>query len=347
MRYCKDIAITKAIMHVIDRNADEPLLGNELIELEQETYMYLHNHIDKALNSDSNNRGEFLTNNTTVFKAFDAIFDDGDFLGHSKKIAEHLFKTVKQTLGAPSGDLIILECIIEGVKVIGVLFMEYKTSFTHDITFAETEFVVNLKAQTISLPPKGQRLSRCAFFSESSLLDRSNKSYDLVMMEKPNYDENGESVEFFKDDFLQATIILDNTDITRIIRIGIEKWLRKNCKENINKAIEARLNIDEQYISGVEIDIKEMVTEVIESIEEKEKFLMALEKAGVDTDQAFEIDKKYVNKKLRKKTIITDTGFSIKGDYELFEDASRLDIQYNGDGTVNYILKQVRNIKQS
>ena len=346
MRYCSDIAITKTIIHVIDGNGDEPLLGNSLLELDEETYMYLHNHIHRALNSESNNRGEFLIETSPVYVELLAMIGDDEFVSHSRKLAEKLFKVVKSTLSAPSGDLIVMECVVEGKKVLGLLFMEYKTSFTHEIKFDETEFLVDIKPQTISLPEKGQRLSRFAFFGESLLYERHERIYDLVMMERKNLDENGEPVEFFISDYLQATVVLDNTDTTRLFRSSTEKWLRRNMKEDIGKAIDARLELDEQYINGLEIDIQETVGNVIDTVEEREKFLMNLEKAGVDTDTAIEIDKKYVGKRFKQKTLKTDTGFTIKGDFDIFEDSSRIETQYNGDGTVNYIIKQVRNIHQ-
>lgn len=347
MRYCSDIAITKTVIHVIDSNADEPLLGDKLIELDEETYMYLHGHIHRGLNSDSNRRGEFLINTSCVYRELNEMLVADDFVEHSKTIANHLFKVVKNTLSAPSGDLIVVECMIDGQKVLGLMFMEYKTSFTHDIKFNERQFSVDLKAYTVSLPPQGQRLRRFAFFSESSLLEKHEKNYDMVMMERTQLDESGEPVEFFIADFLQATVVLDNCDVTRLFRSSAERWLRKNMKEEIDRAIDVRAELDEQYINNVEVDIKSTVGYVIDTVEEQEKFLMNLEKAGVDTDQAFEIDKKWTGKKLKHKTIKTDTGFSIKGDHDIFEDSSRIEIQYNGDGTVNYIIKQVRNIHQS
>ncbi len=344
MRYCEDVAITKSIVHVIDGNGDEPLLGASLLELDEETYMYLHNHIHKALNSDGNARGEFLINTSLVYTECIAMMGESDFIASSANIANHLFKIVKNTLGAPSGDLVVLELVVEGKKGLGILFMEYKTSFVHDITFEESMFKVELKPQTISLPPKGQRLGKFAFFGEST----SHESpYELIMMERTSLDENGEKVEFFISEFLQATVVLDYSDVTKLFRNQTERWIRKNMKENIGKAIDVRLELDEQYVNNAEIDIQDTVNNVIDSIEEREKFMMNLEKAGVDTDRPFEIDKKWVGKKFKFKNLKTDTGFTIKGDFDIFEDSSRFEIQYNGDGTVNYLIKQVRNIHQT
>lgn len=343
LRNCEDVAITKVIAHVIDSNGDEPLLGKSLLELDEETYMYLHNHIHKALNSAGAARGEFLINTSLVHTECIGMMGGDNFVDASNKIAEHLFKVVKNTLGAPVGDLIVVEILAEGKKAIGMLYMDYKTSFVHDVKFEDKDFKVELKPQTISLPRGGTRVNNFAFFGDST---SEEHAYDLVMGEKNILDENGEKVEFFLSDFLQATVFLDDSDITRVFRSATEKWMRKNLKEDIGKAIDCRMELDEQYINNAEVDIKETVNNVIDGIEEREKFIMNLEKTGIDTDKPFEIDKKYVGKQLSSKKLKTDTGFVIKGDFDIFEDSSRFEIQYNGDGTVNYIIKQVRNIHQ-
>jgi len=346
LRGCEDLAIIKTVVHVIDGNGEEPILGTNLLELDEETYMYLHNHIKKALCNEGNFRGEFLIENSCVKVNTESNFEfeEDYFVESSKDIADHMFKVVKNTLGAPSGDLVVVEIIADGKKAIGMMFMDYKTSFVHDIKFEDKEFKVELKPNTISLPQKGRKLSNFAFYGKSTDPDCN---YELIMAEKHSIDENGEKVEFFISDFLQATVVLDSSDITRLFRNQTEKWLRKNVKEDIGKAIDCRMEIDERYINNAQIDIKETVNDFIDSIEEREKFLMNLEKAGVDTDQPFEVDKKWVGSKFKSKQIKTDTGFSIKGDFDVFEDSSRFEIQYNGDGTINYIIKQVRNIYQS
>jgi hypothetical protein len=346
MRYCNDIAISKTVIHVIDGNSDEPLIGNQIVELDEETYMYLHNHIHKALKREANSKGEFLVNTAKVYTELNGMMSGGNFLECSQKIARNLFKVVKSTLSAPSGDLLVSECLIEGKKVIALLFMEYKTSFTHDIKFEQSDFKVDIKPYTVSLPSKGQRLNRYAFFTEANLSNCNSCDYEMVMLERSNLDENGEKVRFFISDFLQATAILDNTDVTRDFRSATEKWIRKNMKEDIGRAIEIRSGLDDQYVNCVEVNITDTVNNVIDSVEERDKFLMKLENAGIDTDKPFELDKKWIEKKFKQKTLKTDTGFTIKGDFDIFDDSSRLEIQYNGDGTVNYIIKQVRNIHQ-
>ena len=341
MRFCEDLNIKKVVIHVMDQNGDEPVMGDSLVELDSDSYEYLYNHILKVLSSDNNNRGEFLNENGIVYNSVKEMILNDDFLEGSRKIGEFLFKVLKSVKGSLSGDLVILELSIDGETVIGILFLEYKTSFVHDIRFREDSLAVDIKAQTIALPPVGQRLSRCAFIKMPSI-----DSIELIMLERPNLDEDGERVEYFVEKFIQGTIVLDNYDITRIFKEQSERWVRKNLKSDINKATEIRSEIDDKYINSVDVDIEDVANQITDSLDEKEKFLMELEKKGIDVNDQFEIDKRFVQKKYKQKNIKTDTGFSIRGEFDFFSDSSRFEMKVNGDGTVNYIIKGVRNVRE-
>ena len=71
---------------------------------------------------------------------------------------------------------------------------------------------------------------------------------------------------------------------------------------------------------------------VLESMEE----LMQLMK-----DIDFNIDKKWVEKKLKKRSIKTDNGFDIKGNLVDFEDPMKYSVRQNEDGTVDIVIKNV------
>ncbi len=47
-----DINIQQAIVHVLDNNADEPILNNYTEELTEDTYKFLYKHMEKLLKSD-------------------------------------------------------------------------------------------------------------------------------------------------------------------------------------------------------------------------------------------------------------------------------------------------------
>lgn len=71
----------------------------------------------------------------------------------------------------------------------------------------------------------------------------------------------------------------------------------------------------------------------------KESFKELMVDRGIETN--FNIDKKWVEKKLKKRSIKTDNGFDIKGNLVDFEDPMKYSVRQNEDGTVDIIIKNV------
>lgn len=64
-----------------------------------------------------------------------------------------------------------------------------------------------------------------------------------------------------------------------------------------------------------------------------------LEEKEINED--FPIDKTWVEKKLKRRSIKTNTGFDIKGLLEDFEDPMKYTITQNPDGTVDIRIKNI------
>ena len=59
-------------------------------------------------------------------------------------------------------------------------------------------------------------------------------------------------------------------------------------------------------------------------------------------EESFNIDKKWIEKKLKKRSIKTDNGFDIKGDLTDFEDPMKYSVRQNPDGSIDIVIKNVR-----
>ena len=58
-------------------------------------------------------------------------------------------------------------------------------------------------------------------------------------------------------------------------------------------------------------------------------------------EESFNIDKKWVEKKLKKRSIRTDNGFDIKGNLSDFEDPMKYSVRQNDNGTIDIVIKNV------
>ncbi len=344
LRYIEEVILERTIVHVLDQNGDEPLLTSRELEMNEQLQAFVAQHIIKALSAEGNKKLSFFNPQGAAYRATQSMYDTitDRFVEASQEYAKWMFQVMQENPIVPSADLIVATFLSGGERFVALLKMDYQTSFVHDIQFGEAGFKVDLISQDISLPSTRQRLSKCAFIK----LPQPGAEYDMVVIDRPLKSEDGTLCEYFTKQFLQASRVVDYMDKTRIVRDSMEKWIRRNMKDEVSTSIELRKEMDEAYVNGAEINPIELTEQMIDDTVKKEKFLEELERAGVDTDEAFLVDKKWVGKKFKTKAIKTDTGITIRGNFELFHDATKVQIIRNGDGTVDYIIKNVRNIQE-
>ena len=87
------------------------------------------------------------------------------------------------------------------------------------------------------------------------------------------------------------------------------------------------------------VDVDKFVDECIVDEERKESYRELLEDKKIEGE--FPIDKTWVEKKLKRRGIKTNTGFDIKGLLEDFEDPMKYSLRQNQDGTVDITIKNV------
>jgi len=342
LRRIEEAIIERAIVHVLDKNGDAALLTDTELELEPAVTAFLTHHILKSLSSEKNRKLKMFNPSGIVYGNLMKIYDEDDnFVESSKAIAEWLFRCMQEHPVIPSADVIVCQFSTGGERCLAVMKMDYQPSFVHDIQYTEDGFQVDLVSQEISLPSLSQRLNKAAFFRRPDVDD-----YDLVVVDQPLKAEDGSILEYFQKTFVQASFVVDHMDKTRIVRDQTEKWVRNNMKDDLRNAIDARADLENVFVNSGEINLAQLSEDIIDDPSKREKFIENMERKGVDTDESFLIDKKWVAKKFKTKALKTDTGFTIRGPFEGFHDNTKIEVQYNGDGTVNYIIKNVRNISE-
>jgi len=341
MRYLESINVTRAIVHILDRNADEPLLNQIEKEITEDLFEFLTKHIHKSLKAEDNKKAKFLSAGT-VKRETDRIFEEEEyFVDGSQEIAKHLFKVIKPIDELLSGDVIICEFNSGNADFIGILKMDYFKSFIHEVAFEEDKFKISIVSQDIALPPMNQKLSACAFIKK----DDYDSSYDMIMMEKSTGIEEG--LDYFLQSFLSSEPIFDSRDKTKHFKKNVELWARKNLKNDYDRADELRKEMNNRLLTHAVIDMDEVSQEVFgDDLEIKDKFDNSMIEAGINDGDKFEIDKHWVKKKMKTRALKTDTGFTIRADFDHYDDKLRFEVRRNGDGTVDYVIKNVRNITE-
>lgn len=343
MRNIESITIKKAILHVLDKDADEPILANLPQEITEDIHEFLEKHIVKSLKSEENKKAYFQGGQTIVKDACKNMFaDENNFVESSKVIAKQLFKAMKRTNNPSSADLVIVLYKTDARDYISILKLDYKKSFIHSIEYVENGYVTSITPQSIGLPSMGQKLQKCAFIRK---INEENE-YDLILLDKQSPSEKDEISLYFKELFLNCELVVDSRDKTKAFKKTTERFIRKHLKDDLDLAQEAREEVIERLQNSIEVDVENFAHDVFGGNSEiKEKYIQQANKVGLGY-KSFDIDKGWVEKKMKKRSMKTDTGFEVKGEFENFDDKMKFEMTRNGDGTVNLIIKNIHRINE-
>lgn len=339
MRYIKDILLEKAILHVVDVNADGPILTSHPLTIDEDVEAFVRKHVVRSLNDDETMSCRFLSENVPVASEVIKIIQDPNvFVESSFVLTQIMFDATKHT-DIPSGDMLFVQFVADEQRCIGILKLDYQMSFMHNITFKDEELCIDLISQEVGLPGMGQRLKKCVFFTKAP-----EDQIEMIVLDKKQKLEGGDE-EYFVDKYLQAVKITDDTEKTRKFKKTVEKWTQKNLSEQIDVANEVRDIINENLLSEDAVSVDKLSETIGQVMPEGEKqFKDAISEAGYSAGTHFQVDKQWVEKKMKSKQIKTDTGVVIRGEFDFFKDSQKFVVKKNGDGTIDYIIKGVRNI---
>ncbi|UZW13224.1 nucleoid-associated protein [Clostridium pasteurianum] len=340
MEYINEVNLNEAVVHVLDNNADEPIYNEFMLELSDETYEFILKHIQKCLKSEELKYAIFNDGQNSI-KEFSKNYlnDKGDFLSISKKIAKQLFVIMESHGNIPSCDLMIVSISTEYGPILALLKMDYVKNFTHSIGSCDNKIGIDIVPQFVGLPSGGQLIQKCAFIKQ---VIPENK-FDLMIIDKQNRrDSEDYEINYFTSNFLGCSIIENERDATSNFIKVAENWTRSNLKDNAEAAEMVRTAVKKKLQEEDNIFVNRFANEVFkESKDVAENFLQYAKERGITENVP--IDKEYVDKKLKRIRLKIDKDMDVYIDRDTYDDKSKFEVIRNGDGTINIVLKHIKN----
>ena len=339
MEYINDINIQEAVINVLDNNGAEPILNEFTLELTEDTYKFLYKHIEKCLKDEELKTAVFNPERNIVREITKDYLNgmDKDFIELSKELSKQLFSIMKCNCNIPSCDFITVSLITDIGPLIGILKMDYVNTFTHQIDIFDNKIAVGLLKHGLTLPGSSQKIQKAAFVKPT----REKAKCDLYILDKiknvQSDDEYG--INYWTNSFLNSCIVTNERDNTKVFMRASETWIRNNLIEDAEKAEKIRREIKEKLVTEDNINVEE-VAENLLGPGQKEDYRMFMAR---NCDEEFTIDKKYVEKKLKRVRLKIDKDIDLYINQEAYKDASKFEIQRNGDGSINMIIKNVVN----
>lgn len=341
MEYVNDININEAVIHVLDSNGEDPVLNEYSLELNEDVYKFVYRHIEKCLKDEDLKYAKFNSERSIVKEITQDYLNgiENDLINLSKELARQLFIIQKSNCNIPSGDLIIVAITTDQGPMVAILKMDYVKNFTHEIQFVDKKIGVGIIPQVAGLPGKGQKIQKAAFIKPVG----EDDNYNLMVLDKQKTAKEDEyGANYFVNTFLGASIITNERDMTKTFVRAAENWTRRNITEDAAKAEEIRTAIKTKLKEEDTINIDEFSEELFrEAPQVKEDFSNYIKQQGLNEEVA--IDKTWVEKNLKRVRINIDKQIDLYINDDAYHDASKFEVQRNGDGSINMIIKNVMN----
>lgn len=337
MEYIKEININEAIIHMLDNNLDKPILNEYKLKLTEETYNFLLKHINKCCNSDDLKYAVFKEKSNIKELSEKYLNGQSDLISISKDMAIDLFNLMQCT-DNEACDLIVVSISTEFGPIISILKMDYsKKIYDHNIKYIDDKVGIEIISETKGLPDT--KIKECAFIKPIG----EDNEFDLFVIDTKKKNKNEDcGANYFIDKYLSCKVIKNNRDITKEFADTVEEWTRINLKENAEAAEKVRSLVKRKLKEEEGLNLYQVSEELFENNKEyKTSFLeYANEKEVADT---IEIDKEWVEKKLRRISFKIDKDIDLNINEEAYNDINRFQIDRNGDGSISIIIKNVIN----
>ncbi|MBC5995766.1 nucleoid-associated protein [Romboutsia ilealis] len=328
------MVIHKFIIHVLDKENETPILNDYEGRVSPEVDKFFQKVMNRVAKDDDLRKAAFKNYNDNLIKncCEQIIYDEDTFLQNSKEIAAYLFEVMKINAEIESCDLAICLYTVKDEKYVGIVKLDYKRLYTHSIELLDEKFNIQMVSNEIGIPETG-RQKQAAIVGANGI----NDEYHLKVLDKDAEKEGSESK--FVSEFLHAEKIDDDKYKTKVFKNTAENWITNALSSDIKKAEDVRSILNYTLKEKQEINVKDFVENNIKDEELKESFKEHMEDKGLE--ESFNIDKKWVEKKLKKRSIRTDNGFDIKGNLSDFEDPMKYSVRQNENGSIDIVIKNV------
>ena len=345
-----DIVIRKAILHILDTNRGECILSNTLLDPGPDLHYFIRNHIYKIVSSDDTKNCEFNPEASPIYSILETWdeSDDASFIETSQAIANKLYIAMGEGLDIPAADLLFVTFQAEGTIYLALLKMNYKESYTHEITASDSEGT-NLNSNDSNIPVinTGIVKSRALLPSATSRIPEAviiNLSdYHIKLLEK-RYEINGEKAYYLSENFLICHTNIPPKKKLNILTRVINNISNKYDGADLKTKMDTKSALQKEYVDRKSFDVEEIGNKLFgKSPEKKSEFDEKMEQYDLQYDN-FTVTNENTVKKLEKQVMVTDSGIEISIPMETYNKLANFEVQTDVTGKSTIIIRNIDNL---
>ena len=345
-----DIVIRKAILHILDTNRGECILSNTLLDPGPDLHDFIRNHIYKIVSSEDTKNCEFNPEASPIYSILETWdeSDEASFIETSQAIANKLYIAMGEGLDIPAADLLFVTFQAEGTIYLALLKMNYKESYTHEITASDSEDT-NLNSNDSNIPVinTGIVKSRALLPSATSRIPEAviiNLSdYHIKLLEK-RYEINGEKAYYLSENFLICHTNIPPKKKLNILTRVINNISNKYDGADLKTKMDTKSALQKEYVDRKSFDVEEIGNKLFgKSPEKKSEFDEKMEQYDLQYDN-FTVTNENTVKKLEKQVMVTDSGIEISIPMETYNKLANFEVQTDVTGKSTIIIRNIDNL---
>ncbi len=326
-----DIYLKRAILHIIDREAGDPVYSQVELDLTTE---YIRDYLTKKIQklSTAQTKTGVLIDESTIGQL--AKVAESDFTQFSEHFVARWYDIYHQSEDAPSADVFIVLYEMDTEMYAAFLKVNYTDAYTHFVEADESGIQNKLIINRAILGGKTQKAD------EGLTLNLSSLAYELI---EKKYSFSGEKGFYFSTKVIESQPVPSLEENVKVIKRVAEKIGQKfeapsydivaDVKEAVFDTIEETGQIDAKEIA--EKVFKDNITAQMAFQEE------VVEKGFVDRAPMLREVKEISEKKYGKQKLKLSNGIELIVPLDVYRNTDLIEFVNNPDGTISVTIKNV------
>lgn len=330
MRDIEDLVINRAIVCILDKIQNEPIIPAIEMTLSEQNYEYFAKHLLRCFADEDARPASFQSNPNMLKDMLDEMFENEDiFVLNTGKIAKLMLKAILNEEKEPSGDLAVIEFECKKGKFIALMKLNFSDGFYHCISDIDGKVSIGIEKNAVVLPGSGQKIQRVMIYGKNEEIFVYDKDLD----------------SWFLRGFGRMIPGRDDRTNLKAVRKAVEVFARKAYEEDPVEAESFRRKVGDRLRNEDIFDVQSVAATCIEGLDKKEVFAQTIQSVGIEENR-IRIDRDWAGKKMQRKRLKMDKDIDLYIDVEAYNDKGRFKITKNGDGTVDIVLKNIRSFTE-
>lgn len=334
MEYISDINIIDSAIHILENDGTSPILNNDKLILDDETYKFVYKNVEKSIKDDLIQYANFsrAAEAEELESLFDSFFDGKKSLVDiSKELSSKMYEIMRGNNLIPSCDLLFTHITTDIGQMLGIIKLDFVSMFNNSVKDSTIEIV---QGQGL---PVGAKIQKAVFIRP----DRKEDEFRVLILDKRTKSKDEDfGANYFINDFMHIKTFKNERDISKEFYSKIEDYIADNKEIGDLQKIEAKSKLKDALLEGGSLEIAEFVEDL--KIPGADEIIEEFENLELEE---IKIDSTWAEKKLKKTTVTADKDIKITLPQNIYNDSSKFEIKKNSDGSFNVIIKFIDKIQ--